>query len=367
MSNLIESTYGNWNGNSENTIAVLMSGGVDSAVTAALLKDKNYNLIGVTMPLPHITKDGTVTQKDQGAVDLCRKMGVPHFFVNIAAAFEKNVIGSFKESYLEGITPNPCVICNISMKFGLLWKVVEKELGVKNIATGHYARIEEEQGKFYLKKAKDIKRDQTYFIYGIPAEKLSRIHLPLGGYTKDEVREIARERDLPVAEKPDSMELCFAQDKDYREILQNLTGGTTSEEAGNVYDTQGNILARHTGIWNYTIGQRKGLGFALPEPRYVLEIRPQDNSIVVGTREEAYTDHLSATNINVLIPEQFIKGEELDAKIRSFSPGKKCKITSVPGNKLSVEFAEKQFSITPGQHIVLYNNEKRVVAGGMIV
>lgn len=349
-------------GDNKKTIAVMMSGGVDSSVTASILLEEGWDVLGITMKIPRLACKNEDPDHANEAVIVCDKLGISHYFIETEDVFKKYVVGYFTDSYLNGKTPNPCAECNKIMKFGILWDTVKNEMGIENFATGHYAKIIREERSAYLARGSDHKRDQSYFIYGIKREKLANFYLPLGNIEKNTVRKIAEEKNLHIANRPDSMDLCFAGEGDYRKVI----GEKAKSETGNVYDLQGNILAQHNGIWNYTIGQRKGLGFAAGEPRYVLRINPQDNSITVGTRPEAYMGHIKIINPNILIPEKFCEGISLRVKIRSLSGLKECSVISIKSNYANVKFDEPQFAPTPGQHAVLYDDQDRVVAGGII-
>ncbi len=352
-----------WNGVSpDKTVAVMMSGGVDSSVTASILLEQGWNVVGVTMKIPSANCNIKSPCCGEEAVFVSKKLGIPHYFLHTEDVFKKYVIEYFRESYFSGKTPNPCIECNRVSKFNILWDTIEQKMGIKHFATGHYAKVIENEKGFFLARGDDCRRDQSYFIYGIERHKLPFFHLPLGEIEKTKVRMLAEEKQLHVAQRPDSQDLCFAGEGDYRNVL----GERAKEMPGAVYDVQGNEIARHKGIWNYTIGQRRGLGFALGEPRYVLEINPTTNSIVVGTRSESNRMNMKIIHLNILIAKECIVEQKLKVKIRSLSTLKECIVSEINNGELILKFLTPQFAPTPGQHAVLYNNEDFVVAGGII-
>ncbi len=347
----------------ERNVAVLMSGGVDSSVSAQLLKNEGWQVLGVTMKVPVL---GACRHPSPccgaDAALVCHRIGIPHYFVDIHDDFHEFVVQSFRNAYAEGRTPNPCVDCNTFLKFGAVWDLLEKELAIRHLATGHYAAISHHAGAHFLCAGQDRRRDQSYFIYGLPRLRLPYFHLPVGNLDKDAVRQLAVEFDLGVADKPDSMELCFAGEGDYRRAL----GIEDEGEYGIIQDTHGNVLGHHQGVWNYTIGQRRGLGIAAPQPLYVIAIDAGRNIVTVGLRNEASRHEVRAGQLNVLIPELLREKQQLQGKIRSYSPPSPCCITALTPSTITVSFEHPQFAPTPGQHLVLYDEQDRVVAGGRI-
>lgn len=343
-------------------IAVMMSGGVDSSVTAYLLKQSGFDVAGVTMRIPVACGVRSRGCCGADAAYVAAQLGIAHYFVDVTEAFNREIIDSFRKSYNEGRTPNPCVDCNTTLKFTLLWDAVQKELGIENFATGHYARVIDTPNGRRLAKGIDSDKDQSYFIYGIDAKKLEHFYLPLGDYTKPQVRDIAAKIDLGVAEKPESMELCFAGEGDYRDAL----GIEGSDKPGDITDMQGNVIGTHKGIANYTLGQRRGLGFAAGEPVYVGRLDPVTNTVALGKRDEVTQAKISARNINVLVPDELAEGAELFGKIRSGGNPRPCKITIIGDGGFTVEFAEPQFAPCPGQRLVVYNKDGHVIAGGVM-
>jgi len=362
---LLPPTFEPWyNEDSGREVVVLMSGGVDSTLTALLLKEAGWDVLGLTMYLA--SADGCENPDSccgSKAAFAARSVGIKHYFMDARTAFSTYVIERFRKSYFAGKTPNPCVDCNTVLKFDRVWRAVEEQFGIKYLATGHYARVEGDKNETRLCKAADRERDQSYFIYGVPRDRLPFLQLPLGEYTKRRVRELAEEKGLDVADKPDSMELCFAGQGDYRRAL----GVQDQESEGPIYDLDGTRLGTHNGIWNYTIGQRRGLGIAAGEPLYVVKIQPEANALVVGRRPEVFWHDVRATNLNILFPAELQPGRRLYGKVRSYNSASEASVSEVSETQLQVKFEEPVFAPTPGQHLVLYNEDDAIVAGGEIV
>jgi len=344
-------------------IAVLMSGGVDSSITAYLLKEKGWDVLGITMKVPVSRNTGRRDCCGADAASVCRQLDIPHYVIDVTEPFEELIIKSFLESYAKGETPNPCVDCNTLLKFSLVWDFLEDNFGINTLATGHYARISQNKKRWYLGTAKDKSKDQSYFLHGIAAEKLPRLILPLGELTKSEVRSIATRSNLVVADQSESMELCFAGEGDYRAALNC----DEADMEGDITDMQGNKIATHKGIANYTIGQRQGIGFAGGKPLYVAKIDPRTNTIALGSREDVSSSTIRAERINILIPEEFIADQSFFGKIRSYGSPQPCRVTDLSETDMTVEFDEPQFAPCPGQKLVLYNSDDNIVAGGTIV
>ena len=344
-------------------IAVLMSGGVDSSVTAYLLKEQGRDVLGITMKIPvscDTTKRGCC---GADAAFVCGELDIPHYFIDVTEPFEKLIIERFHQSYSKGQTPNPCVDCNTLLKFSLVWDFLENNFGIHTLATGHYARISQRDTQWHLGMAKDKTKDQSYFLYGIALEKLPRFTLPLGEFTKEEVRSVATRLKLTVADKPESMELCFAGEGDYRAALNCAE----ADMAGDITDMQGNKIATHKGIANYTQGQRQGIGFAGGKPLYVAKIDAETNTIALGTREDVSSRKIRAEMINILVPREFVAGQSFSGKIRSYGTPQPCRIIEANENNMIIEFDQPQFAPCPGQKLVLYNGDDNIVAGGTIV
>lgn len=335
-------------------VALGMSGGVDSSVAAYLLLNDGYDVIGITMKL---LDDDKTNNAILDARRVCQELGIKHYVVDLIKEFKEIVINNFIEAYRVGKTPNPCVICNKYFKFGLFYDKA-LELGASKIATGHYAKVID--GK--LKVADALEKDQSYFLYGIRKEILNNIIFPLADYPdKERVREIANKLNLSTKEKKDSQEVCFVPNDDYVKYLEpefNL-----ENNVGNICLKDGTILGKHNGCFRYTIGQRKGLGISYSEPLYVIDIRKDENKIIVGTNDDLYKDTLIADNINLLV-------DNLDkivfAKIRSRAHAEEAFIT-IEDNKLIIKFKEKQRAITKGQSVVLYDKDGYLLGGGIII
>jgi len=344
-------------------IAVLMSSGVDSNVTAHLLKEDGWDVLGITMKTP--TSSGTRSPGCCGADApfVCNQLSIPHYFVDVTEPFEQLIIKQFHQSYTNGQTPNPCVDCNRLLKFSLVWDFLQTQFGISRLATGHYAKVSKTNKHTRLGRAKDKAKDQSYFLYGIAREKLDRLVLPLGELTKNQVRSIAAQLNLSVADKPESMELCFAGQGDYRAALS----APEANQHGDITDMQGNKIATHKGIANYTLGQRRGVGFAGGKPLYVATINTQTNTIALGTRDEVSFRTIRANQINVLIPEELITDKMLFGKIRSYGDLSPCRVIASHEGDMTVKFKEPEFAPCPGQKLVLYNTGGDIVAGGTII
>jgi tRNA-specific 2-thiouridylase len=344
-------------------IAVLMSGGVDSSTAAYLLKQQGWDVLGITMKVPLSTNANKRTCCGTDAAFVCEQLAVPHYTVDVTEPFEEIIIKPFHQSYARGLTPNPCVDCNTFLKFSLLWDFLREKFGTAFLATGHYAKVYKADGRFHLGKAKDKTKDQSYFLYGISLNKLPNLILPLGELTKEEVRAIAADAHLPVAEKSESMELCFAGQGNYRDVLTDAA----FNKPGDITDMQGHIIAEHKGIANFTLGQRRGVGFAGGKPLYVGKIDAQKNTIALGTKGEISSRTVSANQLNVLISEGLVVGSRFFGKIRSYVDSHPCKLTEVNNDVMTVEFDQPQFAPCPGQRLVLYNTRDYITAGGTII
>ena len=337
-----------------------MSGGVDSSVSAILLKKQGYEVIGCTM----ILWENDNTEKSiNDAKQVCEKLSIKHYTYDLKDDFKKNVIDYFINEYKNARTPNPCVECNKFMKFGEFYKIA-KDLECDYIATGHYAKIEysEKYNQKVLKKSAENKKDQTYFLYGISNEILEHIIFPLQEFTeKEDIRNIAKDEGLEIAEKKDSQEICFIQDNDYQKFLQEY--GDMQNKIGDITLKTGEVLGKHTGISNYTVGQRKGLQISYKEPLYVLKLDLEKNNVIVGTEKELYGKNLYAENLNWMV--NIEKEIECYAKIRYRAKEAKAKL-KVQNNKAEVIFEEPQRAITAGQSVVFYDEDGIVLGGGKI-
>jgi tRNA-specific 2-thiouridylase len=339
-------------------IAVAMSGGVDSSVAAALLKDDGYDVIGVTMKLCSVKSAGEKCcsiSNIEDAKNIAKQLDIPHHVLDLQEKFKSTVIDHFISEYERGRTPNPCVRCNKLIKFNALLKKVS-ELGADIIATGHYARAEKINGKYLLKKGIDSKKDQSYFLYSLDQEALSKTIFPLGDLTKKMVRKTAKKLKLKVADKEESQEICFVED-DFGKLL--------SPKEGKIVDLEGNVIGRHKGYQLYTIGQRRGLGLSRKNPAYVLKINPKTNTLTVGDRGDVYGDDLIAGDLNWISVDSIDAATKVKAKIRYNSPESDAEILPLSKEKIKVMFKKPQFAITPGQSVVFYDGDT-VVGGGII-
>ena len=341
-----------------------MSGGVDSSVSALLLKEKGYDVVGATMELFAGSSCCNINTYID-AKNVCNQLGIPHFTFNYKDEFKKYVIDDFINCYANCKTPNPCIECNKYMKFGIMYEKA-KEMDCEYISTGHYAKTEysEEYGRWVLKKSNAGKKDQSYVLWNIPKDLIEHIVFPLGNFeSKDEIRKIASENNLKVANKPDSEDICFIPDGNYKKFLENNSNLKPKE--GNIVDSKGKVLGKHTGLYNYTIGQRKGLGISNPVPLFVLGFNPLKNEVIVGEESELYKKEITVSDINLLLVDEINEWMEVTVKTRYSAKEARAKIIQ-EGEKIKVVFAEPQKAITPGQSAVFYIDDI-VVGGGKIV
>jgi tRNA-specific 2-thiouridylase len=351
-------------------VVVAMSGGVDSSVAACLLKQQGHEVIGLFMRTGiHAAEDdarahkkGCCSALDAGdARRVADRLDIPFYALDFEREFER-IIDYFADEYLAGRTPNPCVVCNNWLKFGKLWSY-GKQLDADNIATGHYARIVERNGDPELHRAADPDKDQSYVLYGIRKSILPCLLFPIGGYRKEEVRDLARDLGLAVADKPDSVEICFVPDNNHGALIRRRRPEAAT--AGHFVDTSGRVLAEHNGIENYTIGQRKGLGYAAGERRYVLEIVPSTNEVVLGDREELLASALLASRVNWLLDDPPSAPLACQVKIRYRHQPAPATVEGLPDGGAQVTFVEPVSAVTPGQAVVFYDGP-RVLGGGWI-
>ncbi len=353
-------------------VSVGMSGGVDSSVAAYLLKKQGYEVIGVTMQIWQ-DEDPAAASENGGccglsAVDDARRVAhmleIPYYVMNFKQEFKENVIDYFIDEYVHGRTPNPCIACNRYVKWEALLKR-SLDIGADYIATGHYARIVQlDNGRFALKKSATAAKDQTYALYNLTQYQLSHTLMPVGEFTKDEIRNIAEEIGLLVANKPDSQEICFIPDDDYARYIKEETGKEFAP--GDFVDMEGKVIGRHKGIIHYTIGQRKGLGIALGKPCFVVDINTETNQVVIGDNIDTFSSTLMANKLNFMSIEK-LEGElRVTAKIRYSHKGDLCTISMVDEDVVKVVFDEPQRAITKGQAIVFYDGDI-VVGGGTII
>jgi tRNA-uridine 2-sulfurtransferase len=365
------------------TIAVAMSGGVDSSTVAAMLRADGHEVIGLTMQLwnqRRLASHPGMPEAVQGrccslddvydARRVAETLGIPYYVVNHEERFEREVVRPFVEEYLSGRTPIPCSLCNNHLKFDQLL-IVAQQIGADALATGHYARVEfdEQRGRWLLKRPADSAKDQTYFLFGLTQEQLSRTLFPLGEMTKPEVRELARTHGLALAEKPDSQEICFVPGGDYKKFLDAYLaerGDSLPDTAGELVTTDGDVIGEHHGIHNFTVGQRKGLGVATGSPLYVIQIKGDEKQVVVGNQEELYSRTLRARRVNLVAVDDLREPIRVKVKIRHRHDGASAMLEKSGDDEVLVTFDEPQRAITPGQAAVFYDADI-VVGGGWIV
>jgi len=346
---------------------VAMSGGVDSSTAAALLVEEGYEVVGLMMRLWAEGGEGGATNRCcspeavEDARHVCQILGIPFYLINYEKDFKHYVVDYFIGEYASGRTPNPCLACNRHVKFGLLLRRA-LSLDARYLATGHYARIRRADGRCQLLKGVDSQKDQSYALYMLGQEELAHLLFPLGDYTKDEVRAMALERDLPIAEKAESQELCFVHD-DYRRFLR--THAPEAIQPGPIVDTAGRIIGQHQGLPFYTIGQREGMGIAAPEALYVLEMDAARNTIVAGTKAELGRRELIAHQVSFVSGRMPANPVKVTAKIRYKAVEAQATLTPLDQNTAALTFAGPQRDITPGQGVVFYQGE--VVLGGGII
>jgi len=346
-----------------------MSGGVDSSASAALLQEQGYEVIGITLKL--WPQDCVSRAEDKccgpqavsDARSVSHKLNIPYYLVDEAEDFQKQVIHYFAEEYKAGRTPNPCVMCNERLKFGTLINRA-KQLGANKIATGHFARVERsESGRYLLKRGRDLRKDQSYFLFSLKQDQLARTLFPLGELTKSDTRETARHCGLKTADKDESMEICFVPDKDYGRFLQ--MADLVQKHQGDIVDLHGRVLGKHDGVEFYTIGQRKGLGISSPKPLYVIELDAVNNRVIVGDDSMLDRDAFLLERCNWIPFEEPPASFEALAKIRYNHPGTVATVTPGPNGSAKVKLHAPQRAITPGQACVFYQ-EDLVVGGGWI-
>ena len=350
------------------TVIVGLSGGVDSSVAAYLLKEQGYDVIGVTMAIwegqykstgSHACYGSDEEEEIGEAREVARKLDIPYHVFNCSAEYKQAVLEYFKSEYIAGRTPNPCIRCNQLIKFGLLPEMAKKSgLSFDFFATGHYARVEfhEKYQRWVLKKAADQIKDQTYFIHRLSQEQLQHAILPIGGFNKTEIKELARKVGITIDDIEESQDFYSG---DYKDLLE------VDENPGNIVDSAGKVLGQHKGIWNYTIGQRKGLGIAFSEPLYVIALDKEANTVTVGVREETYHGTFIVSDLNWIALETLERPMDCTVKIRSAQREREATIEPIGNGRVQVTFFDPNDAITPGQSAVFYDGD--VVLGGGII
>src|ERR1700751_4218784 len=364
------------------TIAVAMSGGVDSSTVAAMLRAEGHEVVGLTMQLwnqrrlagregmPEAVQGRCCSLDDvYDARRVAQTIGIPYYVVNHEERFEREVVRPFVEEYLSGRTPIPCSLCNNHLKFDQLL-IVARQIGAETLATGHYARVDynEQRRRWLLKRPVDHSKDQTYFLFGLTQEQLSRTIFPLGGMTKPEVRELARQHGLALAEKPDSQEICFVPGGDYKRFIDAYLaeqGESLPDTAGDLVTANGEVIGEHGGIHNFTVGQRKGLGVATGSPLYVIQISGANRQVIVGGEEHLYSRTLRARRVNLIAVDELREPMRVAVKIRHRHEPAAAVIERSADDQILVKFDEPQRAITPGQAAVFYDGDI-VVGGGWI-
>ncbi|HWR41132.1 MAG TPA: tRNA 2-thiouridine(34) synthase MnmA [Patescibacteria group bacterium] len=361
--------------NCNQRVVVAMSGGVDSSLTAALLVRQGYDVIGATMQIWEKEKSEVVESgEDRGCCSLSAvhdarrvadKLGIPYYVLNFRDLFQETVVDYFIREYAAGRTPNPCIACNRHLKFEAFLKKAQA-LGAQYVATGHYAQIRRAASgeRLLLCKGIDASKDQSYALYHLTQNTLQHFLFPLGGYTKVQTREMAREWGLAVADKPDSQEICFIPDDDYKGFLKERV--PEAMVPGNIVDLRGQVLGRHQGLPLYTVGQRKGLGLAAGHPLYVIALNTERNELVVGGNEEVFAEGLIAGDLNFITMDRLTEAMPVLAKIRYSAPPAPAMLNPLPDGRVSVLFSSPQRAVTPGQSVVFYDDDI-VIGGGIIV
>jgi tRNA-specific 2-thiouridylase len=347
--------------------AIAMSGGVDSSTAAAILVQRGHRVFGVMMQLWDIAQDSPQSAHcSQDAVDdarrVCDLLDIPFHLVDLTDEFKTEIVDYFCDTYAQGRTPNPCLLCNRQIKFGALWQAASG-LGARRLATGHYARLRSKNGQYQLLRGVDVEKDQSYMLYMLSQEQLATAVFPLGERTKAEVRALAVQHRLPIADRPESQDICFIADGDYRAFLARHRPETV--RPGPILDSQGTVLGQHRGLAFYTVGQRQGLGIAAPHPLYVIRLDMASNALVVGPKPAVFRAELLAEQAHYISASRPPKPVRITAKVRYRAPEAPAKLFPLAGGMARVVFDRAQAAITPGQAVVFY--QKQTVLGGGII
>jgi tRNA-specific 2-thiouridylase len=362
-------------GLNKNKVLVGISGGVDSAVAAALLLERGFEVIGITITPVKVSDDCFADTRETGccnykaitdAKEVCERLGIEHHLVDLSQVFKEKIISNFIDEYMHGKTPNPCALCNPLIKWGEVLQYADK-YDCHYYATGHYAKINEDKtsGRYTIVKGDDPLKDQSYFLWGLSQEQLSRTIFPLADIDKRKTRELAKKYDIPVHNKAESQEICFVPGNDYKEFLKENVPDIDTKFNGGQIVLNGERIGIHKGYPFYTVGQRKGLGVSYKKPLYVKSINSETNTVVVATEDDIYTNNLIAGNLNLMKYENIPSGMEFTAKIRYRDKGADCKCELNDDGELVVKFNEARKAITPGQSLVIYEKDE-LVAGGII-
>jgi len=354
-------------------VFVALSGGVDSAVSASLLIREGYDVVGISMSIGagvvvrdsegHPPEDRPIMDVG-GAARVAERLGIPLYVVDVRKAFNRDVVDYFCREYMEGRTPNPCIKCNEKVKLGTLWESAER-LGARTLATGHYARVayDQERRRYGLRKGVDRKKDQSYVLFSLSQDQLSRLRCPLGDVDKSQVREMARRLGITISDTAESQEICFIRGQDYRSYLRDRLGrhfGT-----GDIVDRQGRVLGTHNGIHGFTVGQRRGLGVSVGRPLYVIDIDRFTNRVIVGSERDAFRDRCVAFDVNWVAVESLTEPQDVEARIRYNHPGAAATIDPIEADRVRVRFKHPQKAVTPGQAVVFYQGDL-LLGGGWI-